>query len=75
MLQSRVPYLQVLNEAVSPLGESVDDWEANRRLAEAISKRAIARGIKPIMDAVDGRSVRRDYTKTLELFTLSLIHI
>ena len=70
MLQSRVPYLQVLNEAVSPLGESVDDWEANRRLAEAISKRAVARGIKPIMDAVDGRSVRRDYTKTLELFTM-----
>ena len=70
MLQSRVPYLQVLNEAVSPLGESVDDWEANRRLAEAISKRAVARGIKPIMDAVDGRSVRRDYAKTLELFTM-----
>ena len=70
MLQSRVPYLQVLNEAVPPLGESVDDWEANRRLAEAISKQAVARGIKPIMDAVDGRSVRRDYTKTLELFTM-----
>jgi nitrate reductase alpha subunit len=35
MLQSRVPYLQVLNEAVAPLGESVDDWETNRRLAEA----------------------------------------
>ena len=70
MLQSRVPYLQVLNEAVSPLGESVDDWEANRRLAAAISKRAKERGILPIKDAVDGRTVRRDYTKTLELYTM-----
>ena len=70
MLQSRVPYLQVLNEAVTPLGEAVDDWEANRRLAEAISKRAKQRNVKPILDAVDGRSVRRDYTKTLELYTM-----
>ena len=71
MLQSRVPYLQVLNEAVTPLGESVDDWEANRRLAEAISKRAKERGIKPIRDVVDGRTIRRDYTKTLELYTMN----
>ena len=70
MLQSRVPYLQVLNEAVPPLGEAVDDWEANRRLAEAISRRAKERNIKPIQDAVDGRTVRRDYTKTLELYTM-----
>ncbi len=70
MLQSRVAYLQVLNEAVPPLGESVDDWEANRRLAEAISKQAVVRGIQPIWDAVDGRSVRRDYTKTHDLFTM-----
>ena len=70
MLQSRVPYLQVLNEAVAPLGESVDDWEANRRLAEAISRRATERGIPPIKDVVDGRTVRRDYKKTLELYTM-----
>ena len=70
MLQSRVPYLQVLNEAVAPLGESVDDWEANRRLAEAISRRAIERDIPPIKDVVDGRTVRRDYKKTLELYTM-----
>jgi DMSO reductase family type II enzyme molybdopterin subunit len=70
MLQSRIPYLQVLSEAVPPLGESVDDWEANKRLAAAISKRAKERGIAPIKDAVDGRTVRRDYTKTLELYTM-----
>jgi len=70
MLQSRVPYLQVLNEAVAPLGESVDDWEANRRLAEAISRRATERGVAPIKDVVDGRTVRRDYKKTLELYTM-----
>jgi nitrate reductase alpha subunit len=30
MLQARTPYVQVLDAAVPPLGEAVDDWEANR---------------------------------------------
>jgi len=70
MLQSRTPYVQVLDEAVPPLGESVDDWEANRRIAEAISCRARERGIGIIDDDIDGRKIKRDYSRCLELFTM-----
>ncbi len=70
MLQSRIPYVQVLDVAVPPLGESVDDWEANRRLIEAIARRARERGISPVRDEVDGRSVRRDYTRALDYYTM-----
>jgi dimethylsulfide dehydrogenase subunit alpha/complex iron-sulfur molybdoenzyme family reductase subunit alpha len=70
MLQSRTPYVQVLDVAVPPLGECVDDWEANRRLAEAISHRAKERGIGVIQDNINGRQVQRDYTRCLELFTM-----
>lgn len=70
MLQSKTPYVQVLDIAVPPLGEAVDDWEANRRLAEAISRRAKERGIGIIEDVVDGRRVQRDYARCLELYTM-----
>ena len=70
MLQSRIPYVQVLDAAVEPLGESVDDWTANYRLAEAVSRRAKERGIGPIRDDVEGRTVRRDFTKYLDLYTM-----
>ncbi|NBU26198.1 MAG: hypothetical protein EBS39_11420, partial [Gammaproteobacteria bacterium] len=36
MLQSRHPYVQVLDAAVKPLGEAVDDFEALRRVSAAI---------------------------------------
>ncbi|MEJ2084089.1 MAG: molybdopterin-dependent oxidoreductase [Acidobacteriota bacterium] len=70
MLQSRIPYVQVLDAAVPPLGESVDDWTANYRLAEAISRRAKARGVRSFRDDVEGRTVRRDLSKCLELYTM-----
>jgi len=70
MLQSRVPYVQILDAAVPPLGESVDDWTANHRLAEAISRRARERGIAPIRDDVDGRTVRRDFTQYADQYTM-----
>ncbi|MEQ1802071.1 MAG: molybdopterin-dependent oxidoreductase [Gammaproteobacteria bacterium] len=70
MLQSRIPYIQVLDIAVPPLGECVDDWEANRRLAEAISRRAKARSVSAVHDEVDGRSVRRDYARTYDYYTM-----
>lgn len=70
MLQSRHPYVQVLDRAVAPLGESVDDFEAYRRIAEAISRRARARGLGAVRDDVDGRTVRRDYSRCLELYTM-----
>jgi DMSO reductase family type II enzyme molybdopterin subunit len=70
MLQSRVPYVQVLDVAVPPLGESVDDWTANYRLAAAISRRAKHRRIRPIRDDVDGRTIRRDFTKYRDLYSM-----
>ncbi|MBW7931155.1 MAG: molybdopterin-dependent oxidoreductase [Gammaproteobacteria bacterium] len=70
MLQSRIPYVQVLDAAVPPLGESVDDWEANRRLIAAIARRAKERRLAAIRDEVDGRSVRRDYARALDFYTM-----
>jgi nitrate reductase alpha subunit len=52
------------------LGECVDDWTANERLAAAISRRARERGLAAIHDEVDGRSVRRDYALTHDLYTM-----
>jgi DMSO reductase family type II enzyme molybdopterin subunit len=63
------PYLQVLDAAVPPLGESVDDFEVFKRLAEAISERAQARGVKPIEDNLSGMPVKRDLTRFYRLFT------
>jgi DMSO reductase family type II enzyme molybdopterin subunit len=71
MLQSRHPYIQVLDKAVPPLGESCDDFEAFRRIAEAISRRARARGMGAIQDDVDGRTIRRDYGRCHELYTMN----
>lgn len=71
MLQSRTPYIQVLDVAVPPLGESVDDWEANRRLAEAISRRAKERDIGIIDDKINGKDIKRDYARCLELYTMN----
>src|SRR5690606_32115741 len=69
LLQGRMPYVQVMDAAVPPLGESVDDWEAIRRLAEAISRRARARGITTIEDEIDGKKVIRDYANCHDLYT------
>jgi nitrate reductase alpha subunit len=69
MLEARTPYVQVLDEAVAPLGESVDDWNAIERLTRAISERARARGIAPIQDSFFGQPVPRDFTQYHALFT------
>jgi DMSO reductase family type II enzyme molybdopterin subunit len=71
MLESRTPYIQVLDEAVPPLGESVDDFEAYRRLAEAISRRATERGIAPIETNFFGMPVPRDMTKYHDMLTMN----
>lgn len=70
MLQSRIPYMQVLDQAVPPLGESVDDWTAIERLTRAISKRAKERGIGAFRDDVDGRTIRRDFKRYHDLYTM-----
>jgi len=63
------PYLQVLDAAVPPLGESVDDFELFRRLAKAISERAVARDMTPIEDNYFGMPVKRDFRQFYEMFT------
>ncbi len=63
------PYLQVLDAAVPPLGESVDDFELFRRLSKAISERAKARGVAPVEDNYFGMPVVRDFTQCYDLFT------
>ena len=70
MLQSRHPYVQVLDRAVKPLGEAVDDFEALRRVSAAISTIAREKGTPAIKDDVDGRTFRRDLKRTLELYTM-----
>ena len=69
MMWQWTPYLQVLDAAVPPLGESVDDFEVFNRLAQAISERAQARGIAPIDDNYFGMPVKRDFTQFHTMFT------
>jgi DMSO reductase family type II enzyme molybdopterin subunit len=71
ILEARTPYVQVLDAAVPPLGESVDDWRALERLSAAISARAAARGVAPIADNFMGvMPVARDLTKCHEHYTM-----
>ncbi|RMG47950.1 MAG: hypothetical protein D6723_15675 [Acidobacteria bacterium] len=71
MFHARLPYVQVLDAAVRPLGEAVDDWTAMYRLLEAVSQRARERGIPPIEDEVNGRKFKRDFTQYLDLYTMN----
>ena len=71
VMQARTPYVQVLDAAVPPLGESVDDWEAFRRIAEAIESRARQRGLAAFRDSVDGRTVRRDLGRCHQHYTMA----
>lgn len=69
VLWNWTPYLQVLDAAVPPLGESVDDFELFVRLSRAISKRATSRGIEPVQDNFMGMPVERDFRRFHDLFT------
>jgi DMSO reductase family type II enzyme molybdopterin subunit len=70
VMQSRLPYMHVQDAAVPPLGESVDDWEAFRRLAAAISQRARERDIEAFEDDLGDRKITRDLKRLEELYTL-----
>jgi DMSO reductase family type II enzyme molybdopterin subunit len=70
VMEGRTPFVQVLDQAVPPLGESVDDWELLARLAKAISEKARARNLAPIQDSIFGQPIQHDYTKLHDLFTL-----
>lgn len=71
MLEPRTPYVQVIDAAVKPVGEAVDDFDVFYRLTRAIAERAKVRGIAPIDDVFMGvMPVRRDFTQFHELFTM-----
>jgi DMSO reductase family type II enzyme molybdopterin subunit len=70
MLEPRTPYVQVLDAAVPPLAEAVDDWTFYDRLAAAVSRRAAERGVAPIQDEFFGQPVPRDLAKAHELFSM-----
>ncbi|MDH3978192.1 MAG: molybdopterin-dependent oxidoreductase, partial [Gammaproteobacteria bacterium] len=71
MLEPRTPYIQVIDAAVKPVGEAVDDFEVFNRLTKAISERAEARGVAPVEDVfMDVMPVQRDFTKYHDLFTM-----
>jgi len=69
-MEGRTPYLQVLDQSVPPLGESVDDYTAMLRMATAIARLARARNLAPIRDTFNGQPIEHDYTKLDELMTL-----
>ncbi len=72
MLQEpRTPYVQVIDAAVPPLGESRDDWTILKGLSEAISRRATERDIEPIADMFYGKPVPRDLKRCYELYTMN----
>jgi DMSO reductase family type II enzyme molybdopterin subunit len=68
MLEARTPYVQVLDVAVPPLGEAVDDWTALDRLAQAISERARQRGVGPLSDEFAGQPLPRDLSQVHTLY-------
>jgi DMSO reductase family type II enzyme molybdopterin subunit len=68
VMEGRTPYVQVIDRAVAPLGDSVDDWQALERLMKAISARAAERGIAPVKHTVFGQPVESDYAKAHEQF-------
>ena len=68
VMEGRTPYAQVIDEAVPPLGDSVDDWTAMGRLLDAISARAKARGIAPIEGQFFGNPVSWDYSKVADTY-------
>ena len=68
-MEGRTPYIQVISEAVKPLGESMDDWSIFERLSRAISERAAERGISPVKGLAFGQPVEWDYTTFHDRFT------
>jgi anaerobic selenocysteine-containing dehydrogenase len=63
VMEGRTPYVQVIDKAVAPLGDSVDDFEALQRLMKAISARAAARKIPAVKHTVFGQPVESDYAR------------
>jgi DMSO reductase family type II enzyme molybdopterin subunit len=70
-MEGRTPYLQVIDQAVPPLGESLPDWKVQRDLIKKIAERSKARGISIIKDSMFGQPMERDYATAYEQFTMN----
>ena len=70
-MEGRTPYLQVLDQAVPPLGESTEDFDIMARFCKAIGAKAKARGLTAVPDTFYGKPIQHDYTKLHDLFTLN----
>jgi len=70
VMEGRTPYIQVLDQAVPPLGESEDDWAIMERLARSISAKAVERKLPPLKDVVFGMPIEHDYARVHQLFTM-----
>ena len=70
VMEGRTPYIQVLDQAVPPLGESEDDWSIMLRMAKALSRKAQERKLPLIKDTLHGKPIEHDYSQVEKLFTL-----
>lgn len=70
-MEGRTPYVQVIDAAVPPLGESKPDWVIQKELIRVISQRARERNIAPVKDTIFGQPIERDYTLAYEQFTMN----
>ncbi len=70
-MEGRTPYVQVIDQAVPPLGESLPDWKVQKALIDKIAERARQRAIEPIQDSMFGQPVVRDYTTADVQFTMN----
>lgn len=68
--EGRTPYIQVLDKAVEPVGESLDDWTIMAMMCKRISEIVVERGIPVINDTYYGQPMSRDYSKLYEQYTL-----
>ena len=68
-LEPRTPFMQVIDKAVEPLGECIDDWAAYEKLTKAITQRAKERDLQPIDDNVIGVPIKRDFKKYHDDYT------
>ncbi|HRX90203.1 MAG TPA: molybdopterin-dependent oxidoreductase, partial [Steroidobacteraceae bacterium] len=71
VMEGHTPFIQVLDRAVPPLGESEDDWQIMARLSKAISVKADERALAPVKDTIFGQAVEHDYRNLHALFTLN----
>jgi len=69
VMEGRTPYVQVLDEAVPPIGDSRDDWKIMAMMAKSLSEKAVERKLAPIPDVIFGNPVEHDYAKAYDLFT------